>query len=180
MHGRFLIGVTGPPGSGKTTAVELAAEILRKEGRAVAGILTREVRLAGKRIGFDIIDIETSQAAPLARESAELGPRVGRYRVYVENLDGYAVGLVSRAIESGAVVIVDEVGPMELMSPRFRDILRRVLSEAREGILTLHFFSRDPLVVEIRSAVDKLITLRRGDARRAADEVARLLLRGER
>ncbi|MEM2435860.1 MAG: NTPase [Nitrososphaerota archaeon] len=176
LHDRLLIGVTGPPGCGKTTLVEQVASILRRDGKVVAGIITREVREGGRRIGFNIIDIETLQAVPLARESGETGPRIGRYRVYVENLDGYASDVIDRALGRGGIVIVDEVGPMELMSQRFRSVLERVLRNAREAILTLHYRSRDPLLLEAHSIVTRLIVLRRGEAGALAREVAKLFM----
>jgi nucleoside-triphosphatase len=144
-------------------------------GKSVGGILSREVRAGGKRVGFDIIDIETQASVPLARESGEPGPRIGRYRVYVENLDGFASDIIEKALSSGAIVLIDEVGPMELMSQRFRNVLRRVLRDARYAILTLHFRSRDPLLLEAREAVTRLIVLKRGEAQTAAREIVDIL-----
>ncbi len=173
-----MVGVTGPPGCGKTTTVEMAASILRSMGKSVGGIISREVRAAGRRVGFDIIDVETQESVPLARESGEPGPRIGRYRVYVENLDGFASDIIEKALNVGAIVLVDEVGPMELMSQRFRNILRKVLKDARYAILTLHFHSRDPLLLEARGAVTKLIILRRGEAQAVARAIVAALTGG--
>ncbi len=166
-----MVGVTGPPGCGKTTTVEIVANILRARGKSVGGILSQEVRAAGRRVGFDIIDIETQESVPLARESGEPGPRIGRYRVYVENLDRVASDIIEKSLNAGAIVIIDEVGPMELMSLRFRDVLRRVLKEASNAILTLHFRSLDPLLLEARSAMTRMIVLRRGEAQAVAREI---------
>ena len=44
----------GRPGSGKTTAVARLVELLRGEGLAVTGFLTRELRERGERVGFTL------------------------------------------------------------------------------------------------------------------------------
>ncbi|MEM0445438.1 MAG: NTPase [Nitrososphaerota archaeon] len=176
MRQRLLIGVTGPPGCGKTTAVERASELLKKNGFRVSGILTREVRVEGRRIGFDIIDVETGASRPLARVSDEGGARLGKYRVYKENLDGFATELLRGALAQDVLVVIDEVGPMELMSQRFRQMLRQLLKEAKEALLTLHYYSRDPIVLEARTAVSELIELRRGEAVAVAERIAKIFI----
>ncbi|RLE84656.1 MAG: NTPase, partial [Thermoprotei archaeon] len=44
--------VTGRPGIGKTTAVLRAAEELRRRGLRIGGMVSREVRRGGVRVGF--------------------------------------------------------------------------------------------------------------------------------
>lgn len=155
-------------------------KLLREAGMTAGGILTREVRVGGRRIGFDIVDVGERGTVPLARESSEPGPRVGRYRVFVENLDGFASRVVEEAVNCCQVLIVDEIGPMELLSSRFRDVLRGVFKHAKRAIITIHYFSRDPLVIEAKKAVNRLYEIRRGEAERVAQEIASLLQRGGR
>ena len=61
-----LFIVTGDPCMGKTTAVMRVAEILKQRGLNVGGIISREVRKEGVRIGFEFVDINTNETASLA------------------------------------------------------------------------------------------------------------------
>ncbi|MEM4473756.1 MAG: nucleoside-triphosphatase [Candidatus Bathyarchaeia archaeon] len=55
---RILL-VTGKPGSGKTTAILKVAEALKAEGYRIGGMISREVREEGTRVGFEIIDLNS-------------------------------------------------------------------------------------------------------------------------
>jgi len=177
LTSRVLVGLTGPPGCGKTTTVEEVARILRGRGANVGGFVTREVRVSGRRIGFDLVDLGGSGSMPLARKESRPAPRVGGYRVYVENMERFAVPIICRALQLGSILIVDEVGPMELLSSGFRTCVRKALSEAKKAVFTIHYQSRDPLIETVRSSVDRLLILSRGEGGVAAEEVANLLLR---
>jgi nucleoside-triphosphatase len=113
--------LTGPPQCGKTTVVQKVAALW--PGTA-AGFFTREVRRAGRRLGFEIVT--------LAGESALLshvdfpGPyRVGKYGVNLENF--HRVALPALTVRPGVdLMVVDEVGKMECLSGRFVAAMERL------------------------------------------------------
>jgi nucleoside-triphosphatase len=47
-------------------------------------------------------------------------PRIGKYGVDVATLDRVGVRALERAIERGQIVVVDEIGKMELFSEAFK------------------------------------------------------------
>ena len=149
MSGKIF--VTGRPGIGKTTLVFKVSNSLKKRGVKVGGIMTLEVRSGGVRTGFKIIDLESGAEAQLASVSSEAGPRIGKYLVHVENLDTFAVNSIDRALEQCDLVVIDEIGPMELKSQRFVDTVRRALSSDKPLLATLHYRLRHPLLDYIRS-----------------------------
>jgi nucleoside-triphosphatase THEP1 len=61
-----ILVLTGAPGIGKTTAVIRAARSLRDSGLKVGGIVSRELRINNKRIGFEFVDLITNQTNVLA------------------------------------------------------------------------------------------------------------------
>ena len=106
--------LTGPPQCGKTTVVRKVAA--RWPGRA-AGFYTREVREHGIRLGFEIVTL--AGATALLSHVNFPGPhRVGKYGVSLEKF--HRVALPALEVIPGVdLMVVDEVGKMECLSPRF-------------------------------------------------------------
>jgi nucleoside-triphosphatase len=110
--------LTGLPGCGKTTVVRKVADLLR--GLA-SGFYTEEIRDAeGRRVGFQVTSLE-GERGELARKGEGSGPRVGSYRVNVEDFERIALPSLDAA--GRRVLLVDEIGKMECFSEAF---VRRV------------------------------------------------------
>ena len=129
--------VTGRPGVGKTTAVTRAIEELKKHGLRVGGFISREERKEGVRTGFVVIDLETSEETYLARVGNGT-PRIGKYVVLVDELERVGVTAVKRALQNSQVVVIDEIGPMELLSQRFKEVVTEALNSDKPVIATIH------------------------------------------
>ncbi len=153
--------LTGPPGSGKTTIIRRAVERL---GARAGGFYTQELREVGTRTGFEIVTLD-GQHATLARVGVRALHMVGRYGVDVEAVERVAVPALERAVASGSLVVVDEIGKMELFSPRFREAVLNALARGARVLGTVmlapHPFAdgvkRDPrvrLVTVTQSARD--------------------------
>jgi len=138
------IFVTGRPGVGKTTLIFKVSNELKARGLNVGGIVTLEVRSGGVRVGFKIVDIQSGAEARLASVSSAVGPRVGKYLVHVENLDAFAVTSILRALEQCDLVVVDEIGPMELKSQKFIDAVRKALASEKPLLATLRLCCKPP------------------------------------
>ncbi len=146
-----FIALTGRPGIGKTTAVTRVTESLKREGIKVGGIYTNEVRQQGVRVGFDVVDILTGKTTTLARVGHAPGPRVGRYVVYVDEFETHGVKAIEEAIENCMVVVVDEIGPMELKSIRFTNVIEKLLNLDKPVVVTVHLKSQDPIVARVKA-----------------------------
>jgi len=143
--------VTGRSGSGKTTVIERVAEALPRG--AAMGFFTRELRSRGVRRGFAIHTLD-GETAVLA-ETRGSGPRVGRYRVRREALDEVAVpSLAFRA--RNRLVVVDEIGKMEVLSPKFCAAVRTAL-DGRVSVLATIARSGGGFIAEVRSRDDVTI-----------------------
>lgn len=114
--------LTGSPGVGKTTVLLKTVEALKAKGYNVGGMISREARVGGTRVGFEILDLTSSKHGWLAHVNQKSGPQVGKYRVNLEDLDEIGAEAIKKAVENFDVVAVDEIGPMELFSGRRREI----------------------------------------------------------
>jgi len=113
--GRTVL-LSGRPGVGKTTLIKKWIAAL--PGRC-GGFYTQEIRKRGRRLGFEIVTLE-GQRAVLAYAGVRGLPRVGKYGVYVENVNAVAVPAIHRAVAKADYVLIDEIGKMELLSEAFR------------------------------------------------------------
>jgi nucleoside-triphosphatase len=152
-----LLFVTGHPGIGKTTVILNATDELRKRGYRLGGMVTREVREKGTRIGFQILDVDKGQKGWLARTNQSMGPQVGKYRVNLTDLDQIGVRAIRDALETADLVVIDEIGPMELFSSRFKQAVRDVLDSNKAALGVIHHKTRESLIDSIRKRSDSEI-----------------------
>jgi nucleoside-triphosphatase len=109
---------------GKTTLIRRVLELL--DGRRATGFYTEEIRGRTGRMGFRIVTLD-GRTAQLATAGSDGGPRVGRYTVHLASLEAIVEDTLEHAPRSDLVVI-DEIGKMECLSPAFVRAARRVLS----------------------------------------------------
>jgi nucleoside-triphosphatase len=145
------IFLTGEPGCGKTTVAKKAAELLVSKGLKVGGMLSKEIREGGNRKGFRVEDLLTHQEGILADVGTRGGPHVGRYVVNLRNLDVIGARAVKRAIESADIILVDELGPMELHSRPFIESVEAALRSRKHLVGTIHKRATHSLVVTVKS-----------------------------
>jgi nucleoside-triphosphatase len=125
--------LTGKPGVGKTSLIKEFIPLL--VGRA-GGFYTEEVREHGSRTGFIIrtLDGVTGTLASV-RQAGPL--RVGRYGVDVKSLDMVGVAAIRAALQTRDVIIIDEIGKMELLSENFRKVMLEALESGRKVLGTI-------------------------------------------
>ena len=117
-HALWLL-LTGRPGAGKTTAIKEAVKGLDIR---IGGFYTEEIRHGASRTGFRLAAFD-GRAAVLAHADFPSTPRVGRYGVRLDALRDIAVPSFCEAIESADLIVVDEIGKMELLCQEFVDAL---------------------------------------------------------
>jgi len=112
----------GDPGVGKTTLILKISELL--SNHKIGGFFTREIRDSGRRVGFRI-ETFSGESGILSHIKFTDGPQVGRYHVDVPQFEQIAVRELETALVEAAIILIDEIGKMELFSERFKRVLPR-------------------------------------------------------
>ncbi|MCQ4153435.1 MAG: NTPase [Archaeoglobi archaeon] len=159
------IAVTGRPGIGKTTLCLRVYDAL-KDKIDIKGFITKEERVKGIRTGFKLVDLSTGREAMLARVGKGK-TMVGKYEVLVEEFERFLEELDL----SGKLVIIDEVGPMELKSQKFVSLVQKILDN-EDLLFTVHYKANHPLADKIRREF-RLYILDESNRERVKDEIVR-------
>jgi len=149
-----LIFVTGRPGIGKTSVLLRAVDTLKKRGYKVGGMISREVREGGVRVGFEVVDFYTEQRGWLAHVNQPVGPQVSKYRVNLSDLNAIGANSILTAVAKADIVVVDEIGPMELFSYAFKEAVFQAVRSHKPMLGTIHHRARDPLITAIKARED--------------------------
>ncbi len=161
------VAITGAPGVGKST---LTREVLDRLDCRAGGVLAREVRRDGKRAGFDLQDHLTGEVGTLASIEGE-GPGLGRYRINLHDLEEIEAKAVERAAEEADLVVIDEVGPMELFSESFAAAVETALESEKPMLVVVQAKSQHPLAKRIRKEF-ALFTVTEKNRDDLAEEIA--------
>lgn len=125
--------LTGAPGVGKTTMMRRVAEALGE--RRAAGFLTDEIRERGARRGFRLVTLDGREWV-MAHVGLSKQARIGKYGVDIAAIDA-ATG-VALALRPGIeIYLVDEIGRMECLAPRFVSAMEDLLDSGRVVIATI-------------------------------------------
>jgi nucleoside-triphosphatase len=143
--------LTGEPGCGKTTVIRRFYDALLERGIKGGGMISSEIRRGGVRVGFSLEDLLTHESGILAHMDLKAGPRVGKYWVNLSDLQTIGVTAIRKATIEADVVIVDELGPMELNSTPFVEAVEISLASQKHFVGTIHKRASHRLVTSIRS-----------------------------
>ncbi|MEE9488354.1 MAG: NTPase [Candidatus Brocadiales bacterium] len=166
--------ITGRPGVGKTTAIKKVLSALDIRPR---GFYTEEIRDGRERRGFTVKTFGGRDCV-LAHTDIQGVPRVGRYGVDVTSFENTALPELEEAVGKREIIVIDEIGKMEMFSNRFKNLVLQaldgpapvlaVISESGNGFIdgikkrkdvklfTLSRQARDALIPDIATLLDAL------------------------
>ena len=126
--------ITGNPGVGKTTLIQ---NIISRFNVSAGGFYTSEVRDEdGRRWGFKIISLDGREEV-LASVDVVSSRKVSKYGVDVGAVDRVGVTAIRDALNSKDIVVIDEIGRMELTSNQFRNIVDKALDSPKPVLGTI-------------------------------------------
>ncbi|MCY0860465.1 MAG: NTPase [Sulfolobaceae archaeon] len=134
MIKKFLI--TGNPGVGKTTLVLYIVNKVKGLGYKVSGFYCPEVRENNVRVGFKIHDLVTGKEGWLAKVNVSSDKRVGKYGIIKEASE---IALLSKnSMSDSDLVVIDEIGPMELSVSEIKDVIYYALNLDKPLVAVVH------------------------------------------
>ena len=131
MKRAFLL--TGKPGTGKTALIKEALARTKVKG---GGFYTEEIRTGGIRQGFRIVTLD-GQEAILAHVGISSQYQVSKYRVDTDSLNRVGVSALHQALKEGDLIVIDEIGKMELLSPQFREAVTQAINSGKKVLGTI-------------------------------------------
>jgi nucleoside-triphosphatase len=121
LHRKILL--TGRPGCGKTTLIK---RVVKNLPQGAGGFYTEEIRDGSTRAGFKIVTLEGEEVV-FAHVDFKTSNHVGKYGLDLSALERIGVGAVRQAIQARRLVVIDEIGPLEIRSSVFRDVVNEAL-----------------------------------------------------
>jgi len=131
------IFITGKPRVGKSTLVKKIYDDLKDKFK-IGGIITLEISKNNRRIGFKVIDLFSKREEIFSSIYFKTNYRVSKYFVDVEIFEKIAINAINFALENCDIIIIDEIGKMEMFSKKFEDLIYKVLNSEKNIIAVLH------------------------------------------
>ena len=152
------IFVTGPPRSGKSTLIMDISKKLLELGIEIRGIICPEIRISGRRWGFKVVVYPDGPEEILASIEIRSPYRVSKYGVNIAGFEKIVEEHLSKTLHDPQtkVILIDEIGKMELMSKKFRNFVEKALN-SEKPILGVLGRIRDPIVQHIQHRKDTII-----------------------
>ena len=130
------IAITGKPGCGKTYVIKQIIEEFRKKNKQIYGIITEDICDNGERQGFKLKNINTEMTDTLAmkKEDTTRLHGINKYKVNIDGINKMIENLEEEIskMETSSILVIDEIGRMELMSEKFQKFIIKLFNEHRD------------------------------------------------
>ncbi|MBE9543071.1 MAG: AAA family ATPase [Proteobacteria bacterium] len=134
---------------GKTTLVQKIIERMRSVN--MTGFCTAEIRGMRSRLGFELQGLN-GERRTLAHVEIDSQHRVGRYGVDTNGFDEFlaTLNLLNPDVE---LIVIDEIGKMELFSNRFQTLVRNALNSDKQVLASISLKGNE-FIREIKQRLD--------------------------
>lgn len=133
---RKIFIISGPVGGGKTTFARAIIEFLKDQDIKAEGILSERVMEGSKTKGYDIIDITTGKREVFLTENERTGKEtIGKFYISPKGLERGRSILGELVTVKTGIVIIDEVGLLELQGRGWNDAIYQLLERSSNHIL---------------------------------------------
>ncbi|HBE40606.1 MAG TPA: hypothetical protein DDW27_05275 [Bacteroidales bacterium] len=147
-RGRKIFIISGAMGEGKTTFTRNLAKFLKEHNIQAEGLLSERIMDGSKTTGYDILDIMSGNKKVFLRENEKCGDNtIGKFYICNEGLETGRKILNSFILKKTGIVIIDEVGQLEIRGGGWYDCLNELLDKSQNHILIT---VRDKYVDEVK------------------------------
>jgi len=123
-----IIIVTSPQHTGKSSLIARYIECCRQHDVNVAGILAEGLWKNDQRSGFNLVDLTTGHRVPLAVRCARHGRAQISFEFFPEGIDAAHAALDAQCCTTADIIVVDEVGKLEIMGEGWAPLLPSLLN----------------------------------------------------
>lgn len=131
-----VIIVSGGVEEGKTTLAKNLHDTLQEKGIESDGIITERIVEDNITTGYDLIHLKSRRRICFLRQNIECGSeKIGRFFICPEGLEGGQELLKQIAAKEDILVIIDEVGLLELEGGGWTEYVTKILNDRKSRLL---------------------------------------------
>lgn len=120
------------------------------------GFWTEEIKEKGERVGFKVVTTKGEEGI-LAHKDYRSPYRVSKYYVNVADFERVALKAIADAEKTKDLIVIDEIGKMELFSQKFAKLIEKVFSSQHKKILATIPISDIPLLEKLKKLPDATV-----------------------
>ncbi|MGG4351007.1 nucleoside-triphosphatase [Paenibacillus lautus] len=128
LEAKHAFLLTGEPRIGKTTMIKQLIHAIGTD--FCGGFYTEEITNSSERIGFKCVSVR-GDSVEIAHVENPSSTRIGRYGVDVEAFEDFAVKILEDALSSKKIIVIDEIGLMQMLSASFKKIVQEIIGDHR-------------------------------------------------
>jgi nucleoside-triphosphatase len=151
LKGESVIGnivlLSGEPRVGKTTALKKIIQMVGKD--KCIGFYTEEICNEFDRIGFDCVSLD-GRRRRIADVNFESDVRIGRYGIDINVFEDFAIQAINNSFSYKKIIVIDEIGPIQLLSTKFKQELNNVLTAPNCCVIGTIFYKKHTDIDEIK------------------------------
>ncbi len=148
------IGISGAWGTQKSKTIKSIIDMLTKEDINVGGMVTEPIMEDNRRVGFQVMDWRTKEKAVFAHLDLDSSVEIKGYGVNLDSLNEVGVKAIKNAAQENDVVLIDEIGKMQVESEEFCEMVSKIFEVNKPLIITFEKKSRNTLLQDLRRRDD--------------------------
>jgi nucleoside-triphosphatase len=144
--------ITGKPRSGKTTLIKNILTSIPK--LSYGGFFTEEIKENNIRVGFKIRTTYGEEAI-MASQDFKSKFHIAKYGINIAAIDTIGMSSLQRAAKEKDIIVIDEIGKMEMCSKRFIGAVHELFLKTDKTIIaTIPISTSIPLINELKTQKD--------------------------